>query len=124
MPIFDSTHASASQPPVTCAMRGISPSARFFGRRNVPSVICVSPHIAADGTVSLRRHLPVVMMTGMLVPGGTSSLKLPSASDCVIEYAPPGMPPAHVPHCTPSGNGGGSVIGTYTITLQNGRVPL
>src|SRR5687768_13343979 len=50
IPSFEKMHASPSQPPVTTAILGISPSLRFFGRRNVPSGSGVSAHSVTTGT--------------------------------------------------------------------------
>jgi len=112
MPSLLRMHASGSHTPVTTAILGRSPSLRLRGSRNVPSGIAVSVHAVTWGTVSLRRHLPVVITTGTLVPGGMpSSRKLPCASVRVLACAPPGSASLQRAHVTPTGKGPGSVIG-------------
>src|SRR3954463_14205904 len=112
MPSLVRMHASGSQPPVTTAIRGISPSVRFLGSLNMPSGSAVSVHATISGTITVRRHLPVVMMIGTFIPGGTPSRwNLPSGSVVALVYAPPGRFVEHWPHWTPSGNGGGDEIG-------------
>src|SRR5690349_4373692 len=112
-PIFDMMHASGSQPPVTIAIFGMSPSERFFGRRSWPSITGVSTHFATYGIVVCRRHLPVVTTIGTSVPGGTfSRTNLPSASVFACDHAPPGSDVVHCEQLTPSVNGPGGFCGT------------
>ena len=71
--------------------------------------------------VNCRRHRPVWMTRGMLVPTGMSVIvKLPLTSVIALTS---GDPETLQPQCTPGGIGCVTALGTYTRTLGSGSVP-
>ena len=91
MPTLGSMQPSWSHPPVVSAMRGMSPSDCFFGRRvSSGSVSAVSAHSFTSGIATWRRHLPIWMTSGMSLPIGTfCSVNFPVASVSAVTTGAP-----------------------------------
>ena len=72
----------SSQPPVSRASCGMSPSFWLWGRRRTPFGMAVSWHdVSALASVTSRRHLPTCTTTGTPVVAGTPViLNFPSTS--------------------------------------------
>src|SRR5512140_3633819 len=107
MPSLRIRHSRLSADPVVSAIFGMSPSDLFFGSRVSPIATALSMHCATLLTVIWRRHLPVVITSGILGPAGTfSSRNAPVASLTVDATGLPGNVVEQRSQLTPSVNGG------------------
>src|SRR5882672_3739286 len=78
-------HPMSSQPPVTTASCGRSPSERLRGRRLEAGGTGLSVHAVTCGRNTSRRHLPACTTKGTLVVAGTPvSVKWPMGSVAAI----------------------------------------
>jgi len=99
--------------PVDSAMRGMSPSPWFRGRRVAAASSGVSAHGGTDGTVIWRRHLPLWMTSGTLVVAGMfARVKLPSGAVVVITRGLPEGGASHRAHWAPAGSASTKSFGT------------
>jgi hypothetical protein len=92
----------------------MSPSLLFFGSRCwLRSVSVVVAHAGTAGMVTCRRHFPICITTGKLVPAGTFlRVKVPVASVSVVTSGSPlvGLPQRS--QVKPGVNGLTSPLGT------------
>src|SRR5688500_11475441 len=103
----------------------MSPSARSRGSAVCAAVNAWSVHASTRGSVIRLRHLPLVITTGTLSPEGIPNARnCPLGSEIVWATGLPGSGSLQRAHCAPSGNGPGSVPGTYTLMPYSGNVPL
>src|SRR3954466_5074318 len=111
-------HSIESAPPVVMAMSGMSPSDCLRGSRVwLTSVSAKSEQAVTVGILIWRRHLPTFMMSGMLLPTGTSlRTKLPCVSVSADATADTELP-SQRSQLAPDASGGTSPLGTYTTTL-------
>jgi len=102
MPIFGRMHASGSQPPVTAAIFGMSPSLRLRGSRSMLPATGLSTHCFTWGRTNWRRHLPIWTTSGMFEPTGTSlRTKSPFASVSVVTMGEPETVEPHLSQVAP-----------------------
>jgi len=98
---------------VATAICGMSPSDLSRGRRVCSAGSGLSWHCFTSGSSNWRRHLPLVMMSGMFTPAGAfGSEKWPASSLFTATTGTPGSESVQWPHTRPCATGPGSSFGT------------
>lgn len=92
IPSLRSKHSSPSALPVVTAILGMSPSFLLRGSDVISAGSALSVHSWTLSSVICRRHLPIWITSGMLMPDGTLvSVNLPSGPEITWATAPPGV---------------------------------